>query len=81
VPLRVGFRDQLLVVADEAGGNQRVEIIDGSLGLVAYHPQERVSRAALLVRERFLVELIARDTDDPDAAKQALAALRVDTLK
>jgi hypothetical protein len=81
VPLRTGFRDMLLVEADEGGGFQRAEILDGALGLVAFHPRERVSRAMTLVRQRFLVESIARDTDDAAAAKDALTALRLEALR
>jgi hypothetical protein len=78
--LRESLREQLTVMGQGSSGNQTGALIAGHPGVVAYDKPRRLSRAVMLVRGRFLVEAMVRDTDHSAAAREALEKLPVTAL-
>jgi hypothetical protein len=67
-------------VSGAASGNQQGVVLERNVGVNAFRPDARAARAALLVRGRFLVEVMVRNTDDAQDALLVLKSLDLDAL-
>ncbi|MGD8860190.1 MAG: hypothetical protein PVI30_09255 [Myxococcales bacterium] len=72
---RRAVTDRLLLIGNAPAGGQRGVLVRGYPALVAHFPGKRVSRASALVAGRYLVQVMVRNTDDPEAALGILGAL------
>lgn len=70
------FSEYLLLVGDERQGQQHPFITRGGVpGMEAFTPSMQLSFATALVNKRHMLVIVARPTDDPNAARKFLEAL------
>lgn len=67
--------DALTQHGTQAGTFVRGDIVHGYPGIFSYSPTHASGKAALLVAERYLVELRIQPTSDPEEARKVLEAL------
>jgi hypothetical protein len=72
---RRAVSERLAMIGNEAAGNQRGVFVRGQPAVVAHFTEQRASQASALIANRYLVQVMVNEPQQPDAAIEVIEQL------